>query len=191
MAIRVLGGIVGFPLSDRVLADDYLVNLGDQSGSDLRVMRGECEQAELAVSFARRILQGHLDIVDSDLRRRHAGGVADANTLHDLVERLPQILADDHARNGSPAHRAIDPAPDLPVEAMLVAIDKAVGGGAAFVDLDRRSDAEVVEVADRLRELERELSQIRRGLHERIDLLKVELSGRYERGEITIDGVLS
>lgn len=191
MTIRVLGGLVSFPLSDQVLRDDYLVELGDRPVAEIRAMRAECEEAEVGVSFARRILQGHLDIVESELRRRHAGGVADANSLHDLVERLPQILADDHARSGLPTSRAIDLAPDMPAQELLVAIDHAVGGGAALADLDRRSEAEVVSVADRLRELEREFSRLRRELHERIDLLKVELSGRYERGEITVDGFLS
>ena len=100
MTIRVLGGLVSFPLSDRVLRDDYLADLGERPVADIRAMRAECEEAEVGVSFARRILQGHLDIVESELRRRDAGGVADANSLHDLVERLPEILADDHARSG-------------------------------------------------------------------------------------------
>ena len=191
MTIRVLGGLVSFPLSDRVLRDDYLTGLDDRPVADIRAMRAECEEAELGVSFARRILQGHLDIVESELRRRDAGGVADANSLHDLVERLPEILADDHARSGLPTNRVIDLAPDMPAQELLVAIDTAVGGGAALADLDRRSEAEVVTVADRLRELEREFSRMRRELHERIDLLKVELTGRYERGEITVDGFLS
>jgi len=191
MTIRVLGGLVSFPLSDRVLRDDYLADLGERPVADIRAMRAECEEAELGVSFARRILQGHLDIVESELRRRDAGGVADANSLHDLVERLPEILADDHARSGLPTNRVIDLAPDMPAQELLVAIDTAVGGGAALADLDRRSEAEVVTVADRLRELEREFSRMRRELHERIDLLKVELTGRYERGEITVDGFLS
>jgi len=191
MTIRVLGGLVSFPLSDRVLRDDYLADLGERPVADIRAMRAECEEAEVGVSFARRILQGHLDIVESELRRRDAGGVADANSLHDLVERLPEILADDHARSGLPTNRVIDLAPDMPAQELLVAIDTAVGGGAALADLDRRSEAEVVTVADRLRELEREFSRMRRELHERIDLLKVELTGRYERGEITVDGFLS
>jgi len=192
MTIRVLGGQVSFPLSDRVLRDDYLVGLDDRTVAEIRAMRRECEQAEVGFSFARRVLQGHLDIVDSELRRRHAGGEAGAHTLHDIVERLPQILADDHDRAAGPTRRHIDLEPDVAAGELLAAIDAAVGGGgAALADLDHRSEAEVTEIADRLGQLEREFSQTRRALHERIDLLKTALSERYERGEITVEGLLS
>ena len=87
MTIRVLGGLVSFPLSDQVLRDDYLVELGDRPVAEIRAMRAECEEAEVGVSFARRILQGHLDIVESELRRRHAGGVADEESERTILVR--------------------------------------------------------------------------------------------------------
>ena len=190
MAIRVLGGQVSFPLSERVLRDDYLAGLDDRPLGDLRALRAECEQAEVAVSFARRVLQGHLDIVASELRRRSAGGAVDAAALHDLVDRLPQILADETGRSAGPSGRPVDLDPDLPVGDVLAALDAAMGGAGALTDLERRDLTEVEGLAERLRQLERELSGTRRALHERIDLLKTEVAARYERGEITIEGLL-
>lgn len=189
MAIRALGGQVSFPLSDRVLRDDYLAGLDDRSLAEIRAMRAECEEAEVAVSFARRVLQGHLDIVASEVRRRNNGELPHHSALHDLVERLPQILADDGHRGG-PSWRPIDVDPEMPAGELLVAIDIAVGGG-TLAELPRLSQEEVEEVAERLGELERSFSQTRRQLHQRIDLLKNELSLRYERGEVTVEGLLA
>lgn len=190
MAIRALGGQVSFPLSDRVLHDDYLAGLSERPIAEIRAMRAECEEAEVGVSFARRVLQGHLDIVASELRRRHDGQLpAGAGALHDLVERLPEILADEHDRN-SPSWRPIDLDPDMPAGELLVAIDNAVGGG-TLADLGALGEADIQLIANRLTELEREFSATRRVLHERIDQLKDELSGRYGRGEISVDGLLA
>jgi hypothetical protein len=109
--------------------------------------------------------------------------------LHDLVERLPQILADEPGRSG-PSGRPVDLDPDIPVGEVLAVIDAAVGGPGALTDLERRAPADVEALAERLRTLERDLSGTRRSLHERIDLLKTEVAARYERGEITIEGLL-
>lgn len=182
---------MSFPLSDRVLHGDYLMGLSDRPVAEIRAMRRECEEAEVGVSFARRVLQGHLDIVASELRRRHAGETDSANALHDLVERLPQILADEgHGRSSGPSWRPLDIDPEMPASELLVAIDVAVGGG-ALTDLDHLGEAEVEEIAGRLRQLEREFSETRHALHERIDLLKTELTDRYSRGEVTVEGLLS
>ncbi len=58
--------------------------------------------------------------------------------------------------------------------------------GALLAKTEERATA----IATRLAELEREFSTTRRRLHERIDQLKAELSGRYGRGEISVDGLL-
>jgi hypothetical protein len=152
-------------------------------------MRAECEEAEVGVSFARRVLQGHLDIVASELRRRHDGEIEKGSALHDLVERLPQILADDYERDSGPSWRPIDLDPEMPAGELLVAIDDAVGG-ATSADLSELEQADVEHIAARLGDLEREFSQIRRTLHQRIDLLKGELTSRYGRGEVSVDGLL-
>ncbi len=190
MAIRALGGQVSFPLSDRVLHADYLHGLAQRPVEEIRAMRAECEEAEAGVSFARRVLQGHLDIVASELRRRTDGAAITTTALHDLVERLPQILADDsHGRSSGPSWRPLDLNTEMPGVELLLAVDAAVGG-AALADLGDRDLDDVEGMAARLGDLEREFSRTRRVLHQRIDELKTELTGRYGRGEITVDGLL-
>lgn len=184
---------MSFPLSDRLLRDDYLADLGQRPVTELRSMRRECEGAESAVSFARRVLQGRLDIVDDELQRRRDGIAGSADELHRLVEELPRILADDgHARPAGtgPASRPVDLTPDVTAPELLDAIEAAAGIG-IMTSLSELSETEVDEVAARLRELERTFSATRRDLHQRIDAVKGELSSRYERGEVSVDALLS
>lgn len=182
-----------FPLSDRLLHEDYLVDLDQRPIARLREMRRECEAAESAMSFARRVLQGHLDIVDNELSRRRAGVLGSPDELHRLVEQLPQILADDaHTRpqGPGPGHRAVDLTPEVSAPELLGAIEDIAGVG-VMTAMGELRDVEVDEVADRLRRLERAFSATRRDLHQRIDAVKGELSGRYERGEASVEGLLS
>ncbi|MFN0027342.1 MAG: hypothetical protein ACKV2O_09220 [Acidimicrobiales bacterium] len=184
---------MSFPLSDRVLHAEYLVGLERRTLPEIRAMRAECEEAEAGVSFARRVLQGHLDIVANELARRMNHQPSDpavVNALHDLVERLPQILADEpHSRSGSPGWRPLDLNTEMPGVELLVAVDAAVGG-AAMADLASRAQEDIEHMSGRLSELEREFSRTRRILHERIDLLKNEITARYGRGEINVDTLL-
>ncbi|MDP9070608.1 MAG: aerial mycelium formation protein, partial [Actinomycetota bacterium] len=75
---------------DRLLAEDYLEGLERLPLPELRRRKAECQEVEVAVSYLRRLVQGRLDIVEVDLRRRAGGEPAD---LSDVVDRLPQILA--------------------------------------------------------------------------------------------------
>jgi hypothetical protein len=63
------------------------------SNEDLRARRAACEGREAAVSYARRVLQGRLDIVRAELERRHEAGESDAA---ELLASLPGVLAGDH-----------------------------------------------------------------------------------------------
>jgi hypothetical protein len=183
-----LGGKVSFPLSDRVLRPDYLDALETRDTERLRAMRDECEAAESSVSFARRVLQGRLDIVTNEVERRRSGGPQGG--LGDLINRLPQILADDsHGRPGAPARRAVDVTPDHVVVDELVALIDGVAPVGVMSTLSQLSDADVEEVAHRLQTLERDFSDTRHELHRRIDTLKAELTSRYERGEVSVDGL--
>jgi len=52
-------------------------------------------------------------------------------------------------------------------------------------------EAELADLAGRLRELEIRVSAERRGLHERIDTLQAELVERHKTGRASVDGLLS
>lgn len=163
---------------DRVLRDDYLGDLPARSLDEVRAMRDECRDIEDKVSYLRRLIQGRLDIVASDLRRRAAGG--SPADLGALVEQLPEILSDKVHAGGTgrlPSGLVLPDDEDLTVE-----LDQVAGPGV----LDRLpdlSDEEAAELARGIGELEREVSEARRGLFGRIDGLNGELARRYASGE--------
>src|SRR3954466_16083473 len=77
---------------ERLLADDYLDDLGARPLGELRALRGECQAVETQLSYLRRLIQGRHDIPTGEIERRRNGG--DPEDLHGLVERLPEILSD-------------------------------------------------------------------------------------------------
>lgn len=193
MGDRFMGDSVAFPLSERVLRAGYLEDLGTQPAEVIRARSRECQDTETAVSFARRVLQGRLDIVDSELTRRLEGGPADVGGLGDLIERLPQILADaGHGRSSGTGHgrRPFDPGLEVAAAEDLLAAVDAVAGIDVMTSLPTLRDVDVTSVSEQLRVLEQDLSHTRRELHRCIDALRSELSGRYERGELTVDELL-
>ena len=64
----------------RLLTDSYLRGMESKSLDDIRSMRAECQEAEVALSYLRRLAQGRLDIVQAYLVRP-AGSVDDAGAL--------------------------------------------------------------------------------------------------------------
>ena len=74
---------------NRVLANDYLADLGGRSVADLRSLRAECQTVENKLSYLRRLVQGRLDIVTGEQERRKGGG--DPGDTADLIERLPEL----------------------------------------------------------------------------------------------------
>ena len=163
---------------DRVLRDDYMGDLPARPLEEIRAMRTECREIEDKVSYRRRIIQGRLDILSSDLRRRADGGAP--GDLRSLVDQLPDILSD-KVRGSGPGR--------LPTGLLLEADDDITA------DLDRTAgpdtlghladmpDEAVAELARTMGDLEREVSEARRGLFGRIDALNGELARRYGSGE--------
>jgi hypothetical protein len=72
---------------------------------------------------------------------------------------------------------------------LTVELDDILGADdvARLASLD---DAELAELAGRLRDLEIRVSAERRGLHERIDTLQAELVERHKSGTASLDGLL-
>jgi hypothetical protein len=79
---------------ERLLAPDYLEGLSQRTLEDVRAMRAECQEAETAVSYLRRMAQGRLDLVHACLDHHGDDGV----DLDSLVERLPSIIGSGPAR---------------------------------------------------------------------------------------------
>ncbi|MFN0091464.1 MAG: hypothetical protein ACKVWR_14545 [Acidimicrobiales bacterium] len=181
--------MLNHPLADRVLADDFLAGLTDAPIEALRRMRTDCEALEQALSYARRLAQGRLDIVATELSARRQGEAGD--DLHSMIDRLPEILAD-HCRpaGGGPARpmRSITPSA---LDSALADRVEAAASARELATLHERDEDELAELTDRYAELERELSGVRRLVHARIDALQAELTHRYQSGAVSVESLLS
>ena len=169
---------------ERVLREDYLGDLTARSLEEIRAMRAQCREIEDKVSYRRRIIQGRLDIVASDLRRRAEGG--SPGDLRTLVEQLPDILSD-KVRGSGPGR--LPTGLSAPEEDITADIDATVGPDTVG-SLPDLPDEAVAELARTIGELEREVSDVRRGLFSRIDALNGELARRYGNGEADPGAIL-
>jgi hypothetical protein len=171
----------------RILDPAYVADLDTRPIEDIRVMRAECHEVETGLSFLRRVVQGHLDIVAAERARRRDGG--DPDDVAALVDRLPQILAD-HLRapgNGRLPTTLGPGRPDSELEDRLTTLVASSG-----IDvLETVGDDELARACDDLTELEHDTSARRRALFDRIDALQAELTRRYRTGEASVDSLLS
>jgi hypothetical protein len=170
---------------DRLLADDYLQGLAELALAEVRGRKAECAEIEVALSYLRRLVQGRLDIVDAELRRRAGGGAAN---LAEVVDQLPQILAGG-TRPAGVGRLTTQLAPEVNLRVLTADLDR-------IIDVDRlgrlpeMTEHEVHAVADALAGLERTVSARRHRLHQRLDQLQAELVRRYRSGEASVDALL-
>jgi uncharacterized protein YPO0396 len=172
---------------ERVLGPDPVADVSSISVEEIRVQRDECRRVEDKVSYLRRLVQGRLDIVEADLRRRAAG--TSPGDMTSLVEQLPGILSDRVRGPGTGPGRlptSISPPDD---DDLLAELD-AVASPGALDSLSTLSDDELQALAAAFRELEHRVSQRRRALFARIDALQAELARRYKSGEANVGSVL-
>lgn len=173
---------------DRILADDYLSALGDRSTDDIRRLRDECEEEEAGISFARRCLQGKLDIVRAEALRRRDGGQGNGEASG-LLDALPSILGDEHvSRPLRPRVTRFLVPPSVQYhrrEIERLASEQTLSG------LMSRPVEELTELVEEMAAKERELSALRRQLFDRIDALQDELASRYKHGHADVAEVLT
>lgn len=173
---------------DRILAEDYLADLGSRSTDDIRRMRDECEEEEAGISFARRCLQGKLDIVRAEALRRRDGGQGNGE-ISGLLDALPSILGDEHvSRPLRPRVTRFLVPPSVQYhrrEVERLASEQTLSG------LMSRPVSELTELVEEMAGKERELSALRRELLDRVDALQDELASRYKHGTADVAEVLS
>ena len=167
---------------DRILDEEYLDGLEDRSTEELRGMRAECEAQEEAVSYARRLLQGRLDILRAELVRRTEHGDDRARSL---LELLPTILAPEQPPSDPLRARATRLRVPPGVEALEAEVDRIVDA-ATLDDLADHGASELAELVDHLAEHEQYLSRVRRQLFDRIDAVRGELAARYKDGRAVV-----
>lgn len=171
----------------RILAPDYLAGLEDLPVDDVRARRSECQEVETGLSYARRLVQGRLDIIHAELERRGSGGRSDAS---ELVDRLKEgEILGEHERPAGFGRLPTVMAPGHEGDDFVAEIDAAAHED-DLAGLPELSDEEVAAFAERLGALERSLSDRRREVFDRIDALQAEIVRRYKSGALTPDQLL-
>ncbi|MBV8692940.1 MAG: aerial mycelium formation protein [Actinobacteria bacterium] len=170
---------------DDVLAAGYLDDLRKLPLEVVRAKRGECQTVEAALSMERRLIQGRLDIVGAELRRRAGGDASDQSAL---VDDLKNILAE---RVRSPGYGRLSQLLAPAGDDEYVAEIEAAADANSLASLGDMDDDAVRSLADKLGGLEQDLSERRRKVHEHIDALQEEVVRRYKEGEATVEGLLS
>ncbi len=192
--------IILMPLGSTLMATASIEQLTDPSFVDdlaslsieeIRRRRGLCQSAEEVLSFRRRLIQGRLDIVQSELYRRSGhGSVQDAAAL---VESLPDILVEHGDRHLGPGRLTSLDTNDVNLGDDFDAFEttlEAIVSSTKLADFTDESDASIREVADKLDQLEREMSGDRHKLHKHIDYFQEEIVRRYKTGEASVEGLL-
>ena len=172
------------------LLDDLLTGIdtgiiSQRNLADLRVVRNDYQEIETGLSLARRMVQGRLDILLSELDRRHVGTAAD----DDLLGRLPDMLGQQVSSGGNPRPTSVsEDVPDF-VDSIETEITRIVS-----VDRLRHvNDVETAEIGaavDELQLLEQAISAKRHSLHRVIDEINEEIVGRYRSGQASVDDLL-
>ncbi len=164
---------------------EYLENVAARPLEWIRSERDAVTELETTISYVRRLVQGQLDIVTAEQRRRLQGGDHD---LASLVQDLPQILATNLRAPGlGPLPRVLAPAELDPrlSERMAEAAPDAV-----LTRLTEVSDVELAGTAERLSLLEHHVSTKRRTCFAVLDRLSAELVERYRSGTSSVDDLL-
>lgn len=168
---------------DRVLAPDYVQQLGQLDLSEVRSRRDDAAQEETDLSYLRRLLHGRIDIVRAEQKRRVEGGSSS------VVERLAEILADKAVgpAMGSGRHQPLEPsraeAHRRHVEALVSDADLSDVASLPDERLDLALRTYVAEEAS--------VSQRRREVQKVVDRLNDEIAGRYKKGTASVDTLLA
>jgi RsiG-like len=156
--------------SARVLDPAYLAAIESHSVEELRAMHSECLELETEVSYIRRLTQARIDILEAEIERRSSG-----QSLEQLIEDLPRILADSGPR-GNPASSRL-PMQMAPEQDSEWAPDLQRFDG-VLANLPTLTEPELDDAIAGLRALEREVSDQRRELHTVIDRIDLSLAAQ-------------
>jgi hypothetical protein len=162
---------------DKVLEPGFLADVSEWPLPELRRRHAECLEIETEVSYVRRMTQARIDILEAELDRRATGG-----SVGDLIAALPEILADEGPRapvEKSRLTRRLAPSMDIEWKRgreHLITDD-------TLATLPNLDDDELRATIRQLGELEQEVSQQRRRLHQVIDRMEADLAARHKVGQ--------
>ena len=154
----------------------FVASIDRRTLDDLRAMKAECNDVENALSYRRRLAQARIEILEAEHQRRVRGG-----TVGDLVKDLPRILSAESGRSSVPDTRV--PPPDAPgLDLHWPDGREELVADTTLAHLPALSDEELESTLERLREFERELSDLRSSMHEVIDTVEREIAARQVAG---------
>jgi hypothetical protein len=175
---------------DRVLAPAFAQGLTDLPLAELRERRQLAEQEEADLSYARRLLQGRMDLLRAEQQNRAsdghvpAGSRTDAELARDLASALADGPRSDH---GLGRHLTAEPSR---VGEHRRAAEQAVDDVRAS-DPSSLDDAGLAHALQQLAALEVSVSESRHKVQGVMDLLTTEVGRRYREGETSVEDVLA
>jgi hypothetical protein len=177
---------------DQILRPGFADAVTSLALPELRARRHLAEQEEVDLSYARRLLQGRLDLLGAERARRAEGGgrsTGGPRSDEDLARELGAALAADVPRNDHGLGRHLQTDPSRVGEHRRAA-ELAVADlrGSDPTELD---DAELAAAMRRLGGLEQAVSENRHLVQTIMDRLTAEVARRYREGEAHVDDVLA
>jgi hypothetical protein len=171
---------------DRVLAPTFIHDLEALDLEELRVRRADADQEEVDLSYARRLLQGRLDILRAEQAARSGDGplAHQPRTDVEIVAALSRVLADDQRQTRGLGRHVSASTPSRIGEHRREA-ERAVAdlGGS---DLGALTDAQLAGAISHLADIEARISRSRRQVQSVVDLLTEEIARRYQAGEVGV-----
>lgn len=166
---------------DRVLAPDFVAGIEGMDDDELLSRRADAEQEETDLSYARRLLQGRLDLLRAEAGRRSGGAdeAAEGSRTDDqLVAQLTQALAGEPgAPAGAPHFVTAEPSRvgehRRVVEAVIADVELS--------DARHLDDARLEAATSRLAAMEHELSGTRASVQQVLDRLTDAVAARVRR----------
>jgi hypothetical protein len=172
---------------DRVLAPGYTDDVRALSPAELRTRRHEAEQEEVDLSYARRLLQGRLDLLRSEQARRRGDEAATTpgeRSDEEIVRDIVAAMGEDAPRRDHGLGRYLDIEPSRVGEhrraAEMVVADPHISDGAQL------SDDELADAIDRISNLEQDVSLSRQRVQQVSDALTEEVARRFREGELSV-----
>jgi len=168
---------------DRVLGAGFLDDLEGLSLHDLRERRHDAEQEDADLSYLRRLLQGRLDIIRAEQRRR-----AEAGESTPLVDQLAEVLADGERSAPHGSGRFLHVEPSRIAESRR-RVEQLIADP-HLSDIATLSDAEIATAYDEIADHEHTISDLRRRVQKSMDTLTAEVARRYRDGTASVDELL-
>lgn len=176
---------------DRILSPDFAADVTALDLAELRGRRQLAEQEEVDLSYARRLLQGRLDLMRAEqVQRATARDAADAGSRTDeeLAHDLSIMLTDGGPRADHGLGRHLSAEPSRVGEhrrAAEQAVDDVRASDPSALDDDGLESA-----VAHLTEIEHAVSENRHKVQTVMDELTAELARRYRDGEAHVEDVL-